>query len=100
MGGGMGLGRGMGRRGMGAFGAAGWSSTRPMPAACWEPTYSSYQERTYQRPTTPPCNPTPQEELADLEDCRKRLSDELESLEARIRELKDPVQKRLKDRFG
>jgi len=97
MGGGMGLGRGMGRRGMRAFGAAGYTSTRPMPAACWQPTDYSYQEQAYQHPTTLPHNPTPQEELADLEECRKKLSDELESLEARIRELKDLVQKRSED---
>jgi predicted Fe-Mo cluster-binding NifX family protein len=98
MGGGMGFGRGMGRRGMRAFVAAGYMSTRPMPAASWQPSDYSYQTQVYQRPIPSLNNPTPEEELADLEEYKKRLGNELESLEARIRELKDRVQKRCEDR--
>jgi predicted Fe-Mo cluster-binding NifX family protein len=100
IGGGMGLGRGMGRRGMRAFGAADYTSTRPIPVAPWQPANYSYQEQAYQHPTTLPYNPTPEEELADLEEYKKRLSNEVESLEARISELKDLVQKRSTDRVG
>jgi len=95
---GVGMGRGtgrrlgMGRRGMRAFSGASYQSTCPQPIVQWQPPEYSYQEPIYDQPA-PPTSLKPQDELASLEDYRKKLGDELRSIEARTKELKDLAQK-------
>jgi len=96
---GMGMGRGMGRRGMRAFGGADYPSTYLPPMARWQPPDCSYQEPEYLQLKTPSHTP-PQDELEALEDHKNRLSNELESINARINELKNPNRKKPEDQLG
>ena len=91
-GGGMGYGRGAGR----VYGRS-FRHGQTFPIQSPSSPESQPIEPNYQRPpeyqaTTSTHYPTPKDELAALENCRKRLSEELEGLQARIEELRHVAQ--------
>lgn len=75
---GTGFGRGMGR--------GRWWSTDPSVGPPTPPPITPLQETYPQRASTPQ---KPEEELAALQECKKKLEEDLEGVKARIRELKD-----------
>jgi predicted Fe-Mo cluster-binding NifX family protein len=89
---GMDIGRGFGYGGLGAFSRGGGSSA-DTTAARWGQPRIGHEEQTNYRSPNPFRTHSSQDELAALEDCRTRLRDELGSIEARIRELRDLAQK-------
>jgi len=75
------------------FGGASYPSTYPQFIVQRQPPEYSYQKPIYHQPATPLSSLTPQDELAALEDYRKKLGDELKGIDARMKELKDLAQK-------